>query len=354
MSSIENLQNLQNIAINSKLRSTAGGFVLFKIDESEGKYKVRPITTLPPNKVVVPGSFNPVHVGHYLVGIKTVSQFNNEFGEDKNIIFELSATNFEKAPINNIEVKQRILYFLESYKNNYGKKVLNKVKDSLHTNIKQYKFYICITNAPLFVDKINVFGRNTIYAIGADTFVRIIAPFPLKDNNSKIRGLKKTLEGLILLRDNKSKLLVFDRPSINSVTETNIRRIKGKYETIIDGQLSIIAEILRNKNNSLTELIKSIHNTSNMSNIDIIENLIRSVCIKDTSNFNMNIASSGLRGKVKLPKYFNKGTSVKWNDEYGTVNKQNNNSHNGSHKYYIKKNNETLLSISSNRLNKKI
>ena len=370
-----NLLSLENININLRLNDL--GFILFKIVEKSGKYKVRLISKLPERKVVVPGSFNPIHKGHYLIGINALKEFQNKFQEDKNIIFELSATNFSKNSISNMNVKQRILYFLESYKNNNtNKTVLKKVSNNV--NISKYTFYICITNAPLFVNKIDIFGNDTIYAIGADTFVRIIAPFP---GLNEFNGLMQTLNGLKKLKDNKSILCVFDRPSINiknNVVITNVKIIKGKFKEIIEGQLLIIDEILKKLNEvqlkKIYILLSDISPNISLNNISLnnispnnilflikilIKILIENVSIKYSMPFNMNFASSKLRDKLKLPKYFNKGTKVSWinnnnSKAIGTVIEKNANSNIGSHKYKIQKmgNNTRILSILSHNLSK--
>lgn len=98
-------------------------------------------------RLVFPGSFDPCHINHILMA-KTASE---KLGQP--VHFEISLTNVDKPPIDYISLNQRL--------------------DSLR-NYKDEAFIggICLTNAPLFLQKADIFPDST-FIIGADTFNRL-------------------------------------------------------------------------------------------------------------------------------------------------------------------------------------
>ncbi|WP_048049020.1 nucleotidyl transferase family protein [Methanosarcina mazei] len=98
-------------------------------------------------RLVFPGSFDPCHRNHVLMA-RLASE---KLGEP--VHFEISLTNVDKPPIDFISLNQRL--------------------DSLRIHKKEnFMGGICLTNAPLFLQKADLFPDST-FIIGADTFNRL-------------------------------------------------------------------------------------------------------------------------------------------------------------------------------------
>jgi hypothetical protein len=132
--------------------------------------------------LIFSGSFNPIHEGH-----KELANIAEEIVGSK-VTYELSVTNFEKPPLDLIEIDKRI---------------------------RQFDDNIVLTNTPLFIDKVKLFP-NSYFVIGIDTFKRLISG----DTNL----VNKTL--ISIFYDCKCKFIIFGR------------KIGDKFETVKDCQLS--------------------------------------------------------------------------------------------------------------------
>jgi hypothetical protein len=97
---------------------------------------------LPP--LLVCGSFNPLHQGHWSMAERTSKRMNIPFA------FEMSLTNVDKPPLDRVEVQRRARAFL-------GRAPL------------------WLTRVPTFVAKARLF-RGTVFVVGADTAQRIVEP----------------------------------------------------------------------------------------------------------------------------------------------------------------------------------
>jgi hypothetical protein len=99
--------------------------------------------------VIVSGSFNPLHHGHEALARRAIEEEGgNSCGE---YFFEMSTINVDKGPLSYEEMEKRILYILD-------------------------KGHPCmLTNAILFDAKAELFP-NCIFAIGFDTYVRVVNP----------------------------------------------------------------------------------------------------------------------------------------------------------------------------------
>ncbi|HII79076.1 MAG TPA: hypothetical protein HA261_01360 [Methanosarcina sp.] len=98
-------------------------------------------------KLVFSGSFDPCHKNHIFMAECASKKYNAP------VHFEISLTNVDKPPIDFISLGQR----LDS---------LRKYKD------EDFMGGICLTNAPLFLQKADLFPNST-FIIGADTFNRL-------------------------------------------------------------------------------------------------------------------------------------------------------------------------------------
>jgi nicotinic acid mononucleotide adenylyltransferase len=94
--------------------------------------------------VLLPGSFNPMHVGHVLL-----ARVAEELKQQP-LTFEISVTNVDKPPLDGETVRQRLAQFA-------------------------WKAPVELTRAPTFVEKSRLFPGTT-FVIGADTAERLVAP----------------------------------------------------------------------------------------------------------------------------------------------------------------------------------
>ena len=113
-----------------------------------------------PPRGLLPGSFNPLHIGHRK--LRTVAQ--DLIGGP--VHFELSLVNAEKPPLNSFQIEQRRHQF-----------------DDVP---------LALSTAPLFVDKARLFPGTT-FVIGYDTAVRILAPRFYENNQ---QGMHTSLEAV--------------------------------------------------------------------------------------------------------------------------------------------------------------
>ncbi len=107
-----------------------------------------------PPRGLLPGSFNPIHIGHH----KLRSAAEELIGGP--VHFELSLVNAEKPPLNSFEIEQRRHQF-----------------DDVP---------LALSAAPLFVDKARLFPGTT-FVIGYDTAVRVLDPRFYDGNQQEMR-----------------------------------------------------------------------------------------------------------------------------------------------------------------------
>jgi Cytidylyltransferase-like len=98
----------------------------------------------PPPRVLLPGSFDPVHAGHLLL-----ARVAEELRQQP-LAFEISVTNVDKPPLASQTVRHRLAQFA-------------------------WKSPVELTRAPTFLEKSRLFPRTT-FVIGADTAERLVAP----------------------------------------------------------------------------------------------------------------------------------------------------------------------------------
>ncbi|MBI2806226.1 MAG: hypothetical protein HYX68_14690 [Planctomycetes bacterium] len=95
-------------------------------------------------KVLLPGSFNPVHRGHW-----ELARIAEQILGDA-VSFELSVANVDKPALTQTEIRNRLAQF-------------------------EGQAHVWLTLAPRFVQKAECFPGTT-FLVGADTAVRIVAP----------------------------------------------------------------------------------------------------------------------------------------------------------------------------------
>lgn len=98
----------------------------------------------PRSRVILPGSFNPVHQAHW-----ALARIAEEMlGEP--VAFEMSIRNVDKAPLTAGEIRDRLRPF-------------------------NWQASVWLTHAPLFVTKSSCFPGAT-FVVGADTALRLVLP----------------------------------------------------------------------------------------------------------------------------------------------------------------------------------
>lgn len=117
--------------------------------EYEKGYKVSICPKLKPRSVIISGSFNPLHVGHEALARRALEeQGENSSGE---YFFEMSTVNVDKGPLSVEEMEKRVSFIIS-------------------------RGHCCLlTNALLFDAKSDLFPDCT-FAIGFDTYIRVINP----------------------------------------------------------------------------------------------------------------------------------------------------------------------------------
>lgn len=107
-----------------------------------------------PERVVFPGSFNPMHDGHRKM-IDIASEMLKE-----PVALEISITNVDKPPLDFLEIRRR----------------LQQIGD----------YPVWLTDAPTFLDKTWVF-QDVTFIVGADTILRIADPAYYENNRDYLR-----------------------------------------------------------------------------------------------------------------------------------------------------------------------
>jgi hypothetical protein len=111
--------------------------------------------------VLIPGSFNPAHEGHW----RLHSAAERLTGQAA--AFELSVTNVDKLPLTGDEIRRRLNRFT-------------------------WRAFVWLTRAPTFAEKARLFPGVT-FVVGADTAARIVSTLYYQDNEIQ---LAEVLNGL--------------------------------------------------------------------------------------------------------------------------------------------------------------
>lgn len=148
--------------------------------------EVSSLASLKPEEILIyPGSFRSFHCGHDLAAL------NASRISGKKVVFEISAVNADKAPIDSREISRRVEQF-------YGRHPV-----------------IVTPDCPLFLDKSRAYPKGIGFVVGYDTAERLLDPRFYRDGTH-------FAESLATFRERGNTFYVLGRAS------------DGEYKTILD------------------------------------------------------------------------------------------------------------------------
>lgn len=147
-------------------------------------------------KLIFPGSFNPLHIGH-----REMANYAQRVKRSR-VIFELSIVNVDKPELPAIEVRRRLSQF----------------------DVDQA---VCLTCAPRFTDKAALFPGSR-FIVGADTVVRI-GDDRYYEDQSRIRD-----RAIEQLHESRIRFLVFGRLMNGSFESVDDLRLPRRLQQLCD------------------------------------------------------------------------------------------------------------------------
>ena len=138
----------------------------------------------PPTLLLLPGSFNPLHQGHTLLGeaaLSTLALYLTPDSPPPLLVYELSAANVDKPSLEVEEVEKRVAAFT------LPPHTTNPPSPLGHRGV-------CVTASPTFIQKAALFP-GAAFAVGWDTAARIVSPLYYSGGEA---GMLRALETLMV------------------------------------------------------------------------------------------------------------------------------------------------------------
>ena len=130
----------------------------------DGQILVEALPQCPPAPVILPGSFNPVHHGHWRLA-RTAERRTN-----RAVVFELSVVNVDKPPLTLAEIRRRVAPF-------------------------QWQAAVWLTRSARFAEKAERFPGAT-FVVGADTALRVVSPAYYDNDVGRMRASLERIQSL--------------------------------------------------------------------------------------------------------------------------------------------------------------
>jgi cytidyltransferase-like protein len=147
----------ENPLVEQQLRQDAlSAFFARRLDAVRIERDGRVRADAPHPTLLLPGSFNPVHEGHWRLAEAAARHTERE------AVFELTVHNAEKPPLDDEEVRWRATQFL-------------------------WRAPLWLTRVPTFIEKARLFPGTT-FLIGADTAARIVEPRFYDNSEAKMNA----------------------------------------------------------------------------------------------------------------------------------------------------------------------
>jgi len=166
---------------------------------------------LPTGVGILPGSFNPLHIGH--VGLAQVA--GAMLGAE--VLFEISVRNVDKQPLCEEDIRRRLAQFAQEQPSPPSPGAPGEGD----TGVRVFPARVVLTDAPLIAQKAQLFPGCT-FVIGYDTAARLLNPVYYEGEEEGVR------RALATIRAAGCRLLVAGR------------LVEGAYHTLAD--LDIPAE----------------------------------------------------------------------------------------------------------------
>ncbi len=178
--------------------------------------EVRTVTAYPDGRMVedepiptgvglLPGSFNPLHIGHIRLAQVAGAMLGAE------VVFELSVRNVDKQPLHEEDIRRRLAQFQTT---DEGQPALSNARGGTMA-FERFPARVVLTDAPLIAQKAQLFPGCT-FVIGYDTAARLLDPVYYPGEEDGVR------RALAAIRAAGCRLLVAGR------------LVDGLYHTLAD------------------------------------------------------------------------------------------------------------------------